>query len=357
MLGRTPARLLAAIALLLTGPALGVEVSSKDGGHVQNPVWSPDGQWLSFEVNNMSNVVELWLTKMNGSAPGTPTQLRIPGASTSFGAGGYFAASPVWATTPALMIVFEGSNPGGKRRLYYANPGSGAPNELITNAQIQGNISSAAISKSGKRFAFISDVTGSGDVYVWNLEKGDLGVMGGEATESSENFPSFNDAGDTIVFSRKNDGNQDLFTWNSGTTTPPLKGGNGDQTRPRWVGDKVVYFTSERGEGHWDIAVTGKSGERVVVAQDVRLPSRSAPAVTPDGSAVVYASSVPEKADRLLITRLDGSSTVEIPTGLVACGEPALTVAGGRTLVAFTALPSEGADWRRLHVIDITGKL
>ena len=87
MLGRTPARLLAAIALLLTGPALGVEVSSKDGGHVQNPVWSPDGQWLSFEVNNMSNVVELWLTKMNGSAPGTPTQLRIPGASTSFGAG------------------------------------------------------------------------------------------------------------------------------------------------------------------------------------------------------------------------------------------------------------------------------
>jgi hypothetical protein len=56
------------------------------------------------------------------------------------------------------------------------------------------------------------------------------------------------------------------------------------------------------------------------------------------------------------ITRLDGSSTVEIKTGLAAVGEPAITVAGGRSFLSFTALPSSGSDWRQLHVLDVTGK-
>jgi hypothetical protein len=37
-------------------------------------------------------------------------------------------------------------------------------------------------------------------------------------------------------------------------------------------------------------------------------------------------------------------------------GEPAITVAGGRSFLSFTALPSSGSDWRQLHVLDVTGK-
>jgi hypothetical protein len=48
---------------------------------------------------------------------------------------------------------------------------------------------------------------------------------------------------------------------------------------------------------------------------------------------------------------------VEVQTGLVAVGEPSLVNVNGRLFLAFTALPSEGADWRQLHVIDITGKV
>lgn len=355
MLRRSFAKLLLFSAALAMPLAQAAEIPTKDGGHVQNPQWSPDGQWLAFETNNMANTVELWLVKFNGGAAGTPAQLKIPGSSSSFGTGGYVAASPVWATKPSLMVIFEGSNPGGQMRLYYATPGAAAPNELITAQQQPGNLGAPAISSNGKRFAFISDATGKGDLYVWEVDSGQMRLT--FATDVSENNPTWNSNGDVVVFSRKNMGNEDLYTWTGGSVTPPLKGGAGDQTRPRFAGDKVVYFTAERGEGHWDIATTDLQGNRTIIAQDVRLPARAGPALTPDGGAVVYTSSIPEKGDVVLITRVDGSKTTEIPTGLIACGEPAVVSAGGRTWLAFTALPAEGADWRSLHVIDVTGKL
>ena len=55
--------------------------------------------------------------------------------------------------------------------------------------------------------------------------------------------------------------------------------------------------------------------------------------------------------------KLDGSKTVEFKSGLVACGEPALIDANGRILLAFTALPSKGSDWRHLHIQDVTSIL
>jgi hypothetical protein len=143
-----------------------------------------------------------------------------------------------------------------------------------------------------------------------------------------------------------------------------IRGGNGDQTRPMWAGEQIVYFTNERGESHWDIAVTDKAGaQRTIIAREVRLPMRAGPALTPDGRSVAYTLSDPEQADRLMVTTLDGAATAQIPTGLVACGEPDLVTVAGRTWVAFTALPSavtdpnSATDWRQLHFLDVTGKL
>ena len=58
----------------------------------------------------------------------------------------------------------------------------------------------------------------------------------------------------------------------------------------------------------------------------------------------------------MYFTKLDGSGTVEVKTGLAAVGEPAVTTANGKTWLAYTALPSVGSDWRQLHVMDITGR-
>ncbi len=351
-------RILAAALLLGLGASVGVagaaEVAAPDTGHVQNPVWAPDGSWLAFEVNNMSNSVELFLAEVNGTAAGSPQALRIPGSSSSFGTGGYLAASPTWASKPNLMVIFEGSSPGGTMRLYYATPGAGAPNELINSTQIAGNLAAPSMSDNGERFAFVTDATGAGDVYVWELASSDMHNT--FASDFSEHNPRWNADASKLVFSRKNNGTEDLFTWEGGAKLKPLVGGNGDQTRPIWTGDQVVYFSSERGDGHWDIAVADGSG-RKVVARDVRLPARSAPALSPDGQWVAYGSSEPDKSGQIYLSRVDGSKTVSIDTPHVAVGEPNLVKnAAGRTMLAYTGLPSKGSDWRQLHIEDVTGK-
>ena len=342
------------IQLLLCLSAHAAEVDTRDGGHVQNPQWSQDGKYLAFELNDLSDTVELYVVEVQNGAPRTPRELEVPGAGGGF-AGGGFAAAAHWVEKPQQMVIYEGSNAGGTVRLYYANPGGGAPNELLTSSQIGGNLGFPSMAPDGSRLAFISDSTGRGDIFLWQLA--DNAIDNIFPTDAAEHFPTFGHAADKLVFTRKNGGTEDLFLWD-GSGTPPLKGGNGDQTRPTWTEDKVVYFTSERGDGHWDIAVTSAQagGKRQIIARDVKLPARATPAITPDGRSVAWVSADPSKSHQVSFTRLDGSATRTVDTGLVSAGEPSLTTTGGKTWLAFTALPSAGSDWRRLHVVDVTGR-
>jgi Tol biopolymer transport system component len=203
----------------------------------------------------------------------------------------------------------------------------------------------------------VSDSAGNGDLFLWSQQTNQ--VQPTFTSPSAEASPRFSPDRTMLAFTRKNKGTEDLFLWNGPGSEPAmLRGGNGDQTRPVWSGGEIVYFSDERGEMHWDIAVTDTTGsDRRILAREVRLPMRAGPALTPDGRAVVYAMSDPERADRLMVTTLDGTKTVEIPTGLVACGEPDLVEVGGRVFVAFTALPNAASDFRQLHILEITGRL
>jgi len=343
-------------ALLTASVAQSAEIPTSGKGHVQNPVWSPDGAWLAYEVNNLSNSVDLWLVKVDGGMGTQPRQLRIPGASRGFGAGGTVVAAPAWTSKPQTMLFFEGSNAGGLLRIYYAMPGSASPNEFIDSNTQAGNLSSPTMAADGTRFAFAGDSRGKGDIMMIDFAAGST-VTEVANTSASENFPAFAPSGKAVSFSRKGNG-EDLFYWSDSGQENTISKAAGDQTRPRFVSDsEVVFFTSERGEGRWDVAVAPVSGGRSrIVTRDVRLPARAAPALTPDGKHVVVVSANPAEGDKIRIVSLENGSSQEIATGLVACGEPSVVTSGGRSWLAFTALPSAGADWRGLHVLDITGK-
>ncbi|HCH62081.1 MAG: hypothetical protein CL927_09940 [Deltaproteobacteria bacterium] len=344
--------MLSSAFLLGALPALAAEVSVTERGHASNPTWSPDGARIAFEVNDYSGHISLFSTDVrNGNPMGAPAQANLPGAKSQFGGSGSIAANPSWAQGG---MMFEGSSAGGTMRIYYWTPVGSAPSEILSSAQISGDLTWPATSQDQSKLAFVSDATGKGDIYVWDSSTNEVS----RALDSpfSEAAPCFDQGGETIVFSRKNQGGEDLFTVASGAASPRI-GGQGDQTRPIYAGDgSIVYFTSERGDGHWDIAVSTGQGKKKVIAKDVRLPVRASPALAGNGQWVAYGSDLSEKGKFIFFTKLDGSATVEIDTGLIAAGEPAITSANGRTFMAFTALPDVGADWRQLHIIDISGK-
>ena len=339
------------LSLILTAGAAEVSVSGE--GHASNPSWSPGGDWLAFEVNNYGANIDLYLVEVsNGNPLNTPQKINIPGSSSSFSSGGSVVAAPSWH--PRGIVIFEGSNAGNDNRLYQQTPEGAAAGQLLTSGQISGDLSWPAVSTDGKHVAFVSDASGAGDIYYWDRASNQ--VVQAVSSPYSEMAPSYNADGSMMVYSRKNRGSQDLFTWN-GSESTPLVGGNGDQTRPTWAGDSVLFFSNERGDEHWDIVVSSGVGQKKTIARDVRLPQRATPALSPDGRWVAYGVENPENSGNIMFTRTDGSATVSLATGVVACGEPSLVNAGDRIYLAYTALPSEGADWRQLHIADVTSLL
>lgn len=338
---------------LLGGPAAAVEVSHPAAGHVFNPTWSGDGRWLSFEINDYEGTNDLFVVEMmSGTQKGSPSKAQLPGARSSFASGGTVAGAAVWH--PQGALIFEGSNAGGTTRLFLLSPGTQGASELITGSQIKGDLSWPAISPDGRRVVFVSDVTGAGDIHVW--DRGTNSVTKMLSSPFSEMAPSFHSSGDKIAYSRKNRGGEDMFVL-QGTSSRPWVGGNGDQTRPTWSGETIIYFSNERGDDQWDIVTSNAPGAKTVIARNVRLPLRAQPSLSDDGQWVAYGVSDPEQSHKIFVTRVDGSRTVRIDTGLVAAGEPALATHGGQTFLAFTALPKAGADWRQLHTVNITNQM
>jgi len=344
----------AAVLWLGLGSTAGaVEVNITAKGHAFNPSWSPDGQWLAFELNNYQGSIELYVVKVQGGNPmGNPTKMVVPGASSSFSTAASVAAAPTWH--PKGGLIFEGSAAGGNSRLYFWQPGGQTASELLSVTQVKDDLSWPTISPDGKTVAFVCSATGQGDVYFWG--RGTNAVTMAFASPFSEMAPRYAPTNTELAYSRKNQGGEDLFVWSAAANTPRV-GGNGDQTRPVWSGTSVVFFSNERGDDRWDVAISKGAGDKQILAKDVRLPQRAAPALAPNGQWVAYGVVTPEKADAIFLTKVDGSATVEINTGFVAAGEPSLIASGGRTFLAFTALPSNSADWRGLHIIDVTDKV
>jgi len=333
--------------------ASAAEVQHTAAGHVFNPTWSPDGRWLSFEVNDYEGTNDLYVVEMmSGSPKGAPAKAQLPGARSSFSSGGTVAGAAVWH--PQGALIFEGSNAGGTTRLFLLSPGTQGASELITGSQIKGDLSWPAISPDGRRVVFVSDVSGSGDIHVW--DRGTNSVTRMLTSPFSEMAPAIHADGEQIAYSRKNRGGEDMFVL-QGANSRPWVGGNGDQSRPTWAGDTILFFSNERGDDQWDIASSSTVGSKSVLAKNIRLPLRAQPALTPDAQWVSYGVSDPEQSHKIFMSKVDGSRTIRIDSDLVAAGEPSVITVDGQTYLAFTALPKAGADWRQLHVLNITNQL
>lgn len=334
--------------------ARGAEVPVADRGDASAPVWSLDGQWLAFEQKE-GGFSSLYVVKlMSGMPVGSPQRVNLPGATSSFSGGQTSAARPVWL--PQGLLIFEGSGRGGTRRLFIWKPGGQSAGELLSDMQISMDLSAAAVSPDGKAVVFVSSATGRGDLYAWDRATNRVQLL--ITSPVVEDAPRWSSDGKQIVFTRQNQGTEDIFIWD-GSAAKGAVGGNGDQRFPVWVGDKIVYYTSERGAYTWDVRQWSPDGTARTLVKDIRLlPGNTAPPAL-DASKIWLATFPSQETQRCVLTlsRLDGTETRTTDLGLSSCAYPALTRVGDRDFLAFTALPAGGADYRQLHVIDITDRL
>jgi len=329
-----------------------VEVPAE--GHAINPVWSPDGRKVAFEINGQTGSIALFVANIEGGkSTGIPEKMALKVEQTSFGgSSGTVTAAPTWNPVNKALL-FEGSHKGGSNRLYMYSF-NGQPPYPVPESVISGDLSWPSFSADGMKLLFVSDETGMGDVYTLSLKdwKTKEQITNSEHSEMAPRF----DASGNIVYTRKQNDAEDIFVHPGDANTARVKGG-GDQTRPQPVGSSIVYFTSERGNDLWDIAISSSPGQSKTLAKDVRLPFRAAPALSPDGKWIAYGLENLDKADSIWLTKVDGSKTVAIKTPHKACSEPSLTQVGSKIYLAYTGLPSEGSNWRQLHIMDVTSKL
>jgi hypothetical protein len=144
-----------------------------------------------------------------------------------------------------------------------------------------------------------------GDIYIRDSGTGEVTQLSN--TAETESSPMLSADAKTVVFSRKQDGTEDVFELVIGSqVVTAVASGSGDQTRPIYADrGAIVYFDGARGEGMWDLAMVPSSGVKpLTLARDVRLPTRSRPALSPDGKWVAYGLSDPTKDDAIYLSSL-----------------------------------------------------
>ncbi|MFT6142777.1 MAG: Tol biopolymer transport system component [Myxococcota bacterium] len=295
----------------------------------------------------------MFIAELSGDISREAKAMTLPGGGGGFGAGNQVAINPAWSSQG--VALFEGSTQGGQFRIYYASPTGGGASEMLSSSMISGNVTMPTVSPDGSNMAFISSLTGNGDLRQWNSATNAITQL--TTSEGTEMFPEYSADGSKIVFTRKRNSIEAVYVIDIATGDErTVSSGNTDRSRPAFAGDRIVYLSQRDAE--WDLVSVDLNGQgRETLGRNVRVSTHGRPQVTPDGRHVAFASNDPTRSSTVTLARVDGSGTVDIATEFVACGEPAVTVQGERTLLAFTALPNTDAAYRFLEVIDITGRL
>ncbi len=345
---------LLAAACTFSAPALAGVVSSPADGHASNPTWSPDGQHLSFELNKNTNTIGLYLMDVSPSLTGEPAAVKLPG-NCSFGSCDQVLTNPSWHPN-SQMAVFEGSNAGGMFRIYMTTPNNpGLTNEMIDMKTAPGHLTFPDVSPDGRGLLFVSGATGHGDVLTW--DSGSKATVAQTSTDAPESFPLYAVDGQSVAFNRRDGDSTSVFVKQIGNGEQALVSGAGDHTRPVHAADgRIVYFDKSVNAAEWELR-SAVGDKMAVLGQNIRLPDRARPALSPDGEWVAMGWGDPTKNHRITIAKIDGSKVVEVNTPYTAAGEPALTERDGRILLAFTALPASDAAWRFVVVEDVTEQL
>jgi len=321
-------------------PATGLEIKPQEDGHIVNPVFSSDGKFIAYEVHYEGSS-SLEIATVEPDPKRTP--VHLPGAPSREDVQ---AQAPSWHASG--IVLFEATQAGRTSRIYYHQPGSGSAAEMFSFGELPARLEWPIAMPNGAFMAF----TAEGQLGVRNTNTGEVALLtDGAPTVTGPTFGW----DETLLFARIGDGLDIYSVGLEGQAEREIVGGPGDQTRPAKADNRLVFF--EKTGRDWNLVSTQIGNRGLILLRDVRLPHRAAPAVSPDGTWVAGAHDDPSKSGSIALIRTDGTARFDVKVNGVGAGEPAMSVQNGRTLLAWTALPKKGADWRTLRIVDVTDSI
>ncbi|MBB5857590.1 VWA domain-containing protein [Amycolatopsis umgeniensis] len=234
----------------------------------------------------------------------------------------------VWVSKRA---VADGAERDGE--IWYLRDGTRVPARLTDDATVDTH---PALSPDGSSVAFVSERTGSKDLFVIGVDgRGLRQVTSGPAADDS---PSWSPDGSRLVFSSTREdpaGDIYLVPSNGGAPTR-LTGDPGADTQPAWAptGSRIA-FTTTRFDPAGDVVLMSDAGGAVTRA--VPEPGDSSePAWSPDGARLAFTTRQPDPLGDVKQVTLPGGQ-VSVISALSAVGETEPTFrAGGQPV--FTQL-------------------
>ncbi len=318
-----------------------------------DPTPSPDGSQIAFVRTTLRGVENIYVVPTSG---GSPTQIttddtRIDGLTWSADGSHLFYAAQRSGVSGLWQVGFEGEDPtlirSASEGTHFSDPTFSAQSDRLAYTQKSSQLDLWALSRpnqyeeftaeplvsstqedmrptispKGKRIAFVSERSGSQEVWVAEADgsaPNRLTSLDGPAVRSVTWSPR----GDRLCIVTRQKGQSDLYLIPaSGGSLSRLTTGPSEDVVPRWSSDgQWIYFASNR-TGHWEVWRTPASTDSQRVQQ-----------VTTGGAVAAQTSAT---NSRLYFVRPDTTGIWAVPldtTALPLPTTPSSQTSGGELI-------------------------
>ena len=347
------------LSLLFTAAiaATPIEVATGDGANLQRPIWSPNGEYLSYESNHHE---ERHISLYVGSPfYGGFNQVTPPAHVSAMTAG--------FATKRKAHVVHELSWAPDSTQFCYAATSPNGDSDIFLSSGVL-LVSSPHTddgpvwSPTGEKILFTSSRSGLGDLYITDMT-GRVKALPSNP-HASDMSPTWSPDGHTYLWvSDGKHGSEITIGTLENNASRPVNNFKGDQLRPTFSPDGkwIAFYTSAPNETSFNLVVTDikQQTTAITVANNVRVNSNG-PVWTPDSTQLILVMRDEENFDPVFSVLRTGKRLTKLETGTVNNRDIALASRNNSLNLAIIAQGLQDdrtRDFMRLFLIEISNAI